>query len=113
MSTITITLPDELKTLVEQQSSQQGYESVSDYFQDMIRTIQGIKGLTVDDVKDMMPDQGLDVYLKRPGVRKALEAKLMEGLNSPGEVADEAFWENQLQTLRDKYPNIDFDADGP
>jgi Arc/MetJ-type ribon-helix-helix transcriptional regulator len=113
MSTITITLPDELKALVEQQSSQQGYESVSDYFQDMIRTIQGINGLAVDDVNDMVPDQELDAYLKRPDVRKSLEVKLLEGLDSPGEVADEAFWESQLQALRDKYPNIDFDADVP
>jgi Arc/MetJ-type ribon-helix-helix transcriptional regulator len=113
MSTITITLPEELKALVEQQSSQQGYESVSDYFQDMIRTIQGIKGLSVDDVRDMLPDQELDAHLQRPNVGKALEVKLMEGLESPSEVVDEAFWENQLQALRDKYPNIDFDADGP
>lgn len=113
MSTITITLPDEVKSWVEQQSLQQGYQSLSEYFDDLIRTLHGMSGLTLQEIKASQSDSELDEHLKRPEVQRELEKKLLEGLHSPGTIVDEAFWENRLQALRDKYPQIDFDSESP
>jgi Arc/MetJ-type ribon-helix-helix transcriptional regulator len=111
MSTITITLPDEIKVFVERQSVREGYESVSAYIDDMIRTLHGMNGLTLEDIKEMEPNADEIAALENPETLADLEAKLLEGLHSPGLVVDRSYWEARKQALRDKYPHIDFDSD--
>jgi antitoxin ParD1/3/4 len=69
MATITISLPDTLKSFVESQMETKGYGNVSEYFRSLLR----------------------DAQEKENEAR--LEALLLEGLASgKGEVADTAFW---------------------
>jgi antitoxin ParD1/3/4 len=58
MSSVSISLPDSLRAFVERRAEEQGYETVSDYFRDLV-----------------LKDQ------KRQGEAR-LERLLLEGLNS-------------------------------
>jgi len=69
MATITISLPDTLKSFVESQMETKGYGNVSEYFRSLLR----------------------DAQEKENEAR--LEALLLEGLASgKGEAPDAAFW---------------------
>jgi antitoxin ParD1/3/4 len=69
MATITISLPDTLKSFVESQIETKGYGNVSEYFRSLLR----------------------DAQEKEKDAR--LEALLLEGLASgKGDVPDAAFW---------------------
>lgn len=69
MATITISLPDTLKSFVESQIETKGYGNVSEYFRSLLR----------------------DAQEKEYEAR--LEALLLEGLASgQGQVPDAAFW---------------------
>ncbi len=69
MATITISLPDTLKSFVESQIETKGYGNVSEYFRSLLR----------------------DAQEKEKEAR--LEALLLEGLASgKGDVPDAAFW---------------------
>ena len=69
MATITISLPDTLKTFVESQLETKGYGNVSEYFRSLLR----------------------DAQEKENEAR--LEVLLLEGLASgKGDVPDAAFW---------------------
>ena len=69
MATITISLPDTLKSFVESQIETKGYGNVSEYFRGLLR----------------------DAQEKENEAR--LEALLLEGLASgKGDVPDDAFW---------------------
>ena len=69
MATITISLPDTLKSFVETQIETKGYGNVSEYFRSLLR----------------------DAQEKENEAR--LEALLLEGLASgKGDVPDAAFW---------------------
>ncbi|WP_440983419.1 type II toxin-antitoxin system ParD family antitoxin [Shinella sumterensis] len=69
MATITISLPDTLKSFVDSQMETKGYGNVSEYFRSLLR----------------------DAQEKEKEAR--LESLLLEGLASgKGEVADAAFW---------------------
>lgn len=59
MTTMNISLPDEMKAFVEAQMSQDGYASASEYFRTLVREAQKRKA------------------------RQELEAKLLEGLQGP------------------------------
>ena len=59
MTSMNISLPEPLKQFVEDQVSKGGYSTVSEYLRELIRQAQRIKE------------------------REELEAKLLEGLNSP------------------------------
>ncbi|MBB5042515.1 type II toxin-antitoxin system ParD family antitoxin [Shinella fusca] len=74
MATITISLPDTLKSFVESQIETKGYGNVSEYFRSLLR----------------------DAQEKEKDAR--LEALLLEGLASgKGDVPDAAFW-TELKT---------------
>jgi antitoxin ParD1/3/4 len=69
MSTVTISLPESLKTFVEDQVARKGYGNVSEYFRTLLREAQAREA----DAK--------------------LEALLLEGLGSGDAVpADKRFW---------------------
>lgn len=68
MSTITISLPDNLKRYVEREVASAGYGNVSEYFRSLLREAQANQ------------------------LREALDAQLLSGLSAmPGEAGD-AFW---------------------
>lgn len=69
MATITISLPETLKSFVESQMEAKGYGNVSEYFRSLLREAQEKEN------------------------EARLEALLLEGLASgKGEVPDAAFW---------------------
>ena len=69
MATITISLPDTLKTFVESQIETKGYGNVSEYFRSLLREAQEKEN------------------------EARLEALLLEGLASgEGDAPDAAFW---------------------
>jgi antitoxin ParD1/3/4 len=69
MTTMNISVPDEMKAFVETQMAQEGYASASEYLRSLIRDAQ-----------------------KRQAKRE-LEAKLLEGLQGPAIVMDRADWD--------------------
>ena len=76
MSTMNISLPEELKAFVDQQVASRGYTSSSEYVRELIRKEQD---------------------------REKLRGLLLEGLNSgPGRVADAAFFDELRQRVRDR-----------
>lgn len=113
MSTISIELPDEMKQVVELKATEGGCASLGDYVQDILRVLHGQGSPTLDEIKEMLPDEEFAARLQEPQHLQSLEAKLLDGLHSSGVVVDEAFWENGLQKLRDKYPNIDCNSGTP
>ncbi len=70
MTTMNISLPDEMKAFVEAQMAQDGYASASEYLRALIRDDQ-----------------------KRRG-RQQLEAKLLEGLQGPPTVMTREDWDS-------------------
>ena len=82
MSSVSISLPDSLRAFVERRAEEQGYETVSDYFRDLI-----------------LKDQ------QRQGEAR-LEKLLVEGLNSgePIEVTPE-YIGTKLQRLVEQHAN--------
>lgn len=69
MTTVTISLPESLKTFIEEQTATKGYGNVSEYFRTLLRDAQAKE----EDAK--------------------LEALLLEGLASGNEIAHSAaFW---------------------
>ncbi|HVP13351.1 MAG TPA: type II toxin-antitoxin system ParD family antitoxin [Phycisphaerae bacterium] len=79
MTTMNISLPDDLKAFVEKQVTTGGYGSVSEYVRELLRAA------------------------KKAEAQARLEALLLEGLNSgePVEVTPE-FWEDVRQRAREK-----------
>lgn len=59
MATMTLTLPDPMKDFLEDQAARQGFATVSDYLQSVIREVQG-----------------------EPADRDRVDALLLEGLDS-------------------------------
>jgi antitoxin ParD1/3/4 len=82
MSSVNISLPDNLRAFVERRTEEQGYRTVSDYFRDLV-----------------LNDQ------KRQGEAK-LETLLLEGLNSgdPIEVT-RVYIGSKLQRLVEQHAN--------
>jgi antitoxin ParD1/3/4 len=70
MTTMNISLPDEMKAFIEAQMGQEGYASAREYLRNLIREAQ-----------------------KREA-RKALDAKLLEGLEGPAVEMTRDDWES-------------------
>jgi antitoxin ParD1/3/4 len=70
MTTMNISLPDEMKVFVEAQMAHEGYASASEYVRALIRDAQ------------------------RRKARQELEAKLLEGLEGPEVEMDRADWDS-------------------
>lgn len=75
MTTMNISLPEEMKAFIEAQMGQEGYASASEYLRALIREAQ-----------------------KRQA-RQALDAKLLEGLQSPAREMDEADWDRLRERI--------------
>ena len=73
MTTMNISVPDEMKAFVEAQMAQEGYASASEYLRALIRDAQ-----------------------KRQA-RQQLEVKLLEGMQGPATVMDRKDWDSIKQ----------------
>ena len=82
MTTMNISVPDEMKAFVEAQMAQEGYASASEYLRALIRDAQ-----------------------KRQA-KQELEAKLLEGLQSPVSEMTDADWSTLRQHIYDKNPEL-------
>ena len=70
MTTMNISLPDEMKAFIEAQIAQEGHASASEYFRALVREVQKRKA------------------------RQELEAKLLEGLQGPATEMTRDDWES-------------------
>ncbi|GEM_PF-4523286 len=100
MATLAIQMPEEMKARVEKQSAERGYASVSEFFHDLFLAFQ-----------DYVPDEEMLAHLNKPEIKKRLEAKLLEGYNSPKVTVDKSFWEERQRQRRERFPDVDFDID--
>jgi antitoxin ParD1/3/4 len=78
MTTMNISLPDEMKAFIEAQMAQEGYASASEYLRTLIREAQ-----------------------KRLA-KQELEAKLLEGLQSPASEMTDADWTALRQRIYER-----------
>lgn len=82
MTTMNISLPDEMKAFIEAQMAQEGYASASEYLRTLIREAQ-----------------------KRLA-KQELEAKLLEGLQSPASEMTDADWAALRQRIYERSPEL-------
>ena len=79
MTTMNISLPDDMKAFIEALMSQDGYASASEYLRALIR----------DDQKRR--------------ARQALEAKLLEGLQGPTTVMNREDWDSIEREAQERF----------
>lgn len=77
MTTMNISLPDEMKAFIEAQMSREGYASASEFLRTLIREEQ------------------------RRRAKQELEMKLLEGLQGPSVVLDRKEWDSIRQDALD------------
>ena len=82
MTTMNISLPDEMKAFVEAQMALEGYASASEYLRVLIRADQ-----------------------KRLA-KQMLDAKLLESLQSPAGEMTEGDWEGLRQRILERSPEL-------
>jgi len=82
MTTMNISLPDEMKAFIETQMAAGGYASASEYLRALIREAQ-----------------------KRQA-KQDLDAKLLEGLQSPASELTNADWDGLRQRIYDRSPEL-------
>jgi antitoxin ParD1/3/4 len=82
MTTMNISLPDEMKAFIETQMSQEGYASASEYLRTLIRDAQ-----------------------KRQA-KQELEAKLLEGLQSPASEMTDDDWSALRERIYERNPEL-------
>jgi len=82
MTTMNISVPDEMKVFVEAQMAQEGYASASEYLRALIRDAQ------------------------KRRAKQELEAKLLEGLHSPASEMTDADWSALRQRIYEKSPEL-------
>ena len=82
MTTMNISLPDEMKAFIETQMSQEGYASASEYLRTLIRDAQ-----------------------KRQA-KQELEAKLLEGLQSPASEMTDGDWSGLRERIYERNPEL-------
>jgi len=82
VTSLNITLPDEMKAFIDDQISSQGFASVSEYFQNLLREAQA------------------------KNARRALEVKLLEGLKGPITEMTPEDWDSIEQEANDRHANV-------
>jgi antitoxin ParD1/3/4 len=82
MTTMNISLPDEMKAFVETQMAEEGYASASEYLRALIRDAQ------------------------KRRAKQELEAKLLEGLQSPASEMTEEDWGALRRRIQEKSPEL-------
>lgn len=79
MTTMNISLPDELKAFIEEQVAQEGYASASEFFRDLVREAQRRKAKMELEVKLVEGLQGPLTKLNNKDW-KLIEQEAMDGL---------------------------------
>lgn len=82
MTTMNISLPDEMKAFVESQMARDGYASASEYLRALIREDQ------------------------KRRARQALDAKLLEGLQSPASEMTDTDWSALRERIYERNPEL-------
>ena len=82
MTSMNISLPEQLKQFVEDQVSKGGYSTVSEYLRELIRQAQRMKE------------------------REELESKLLEGLNSPTSEMTREEWTRLREQVFSRSPEL-------
>jgi antitoxin ParD1/3/4 len=82
MATMSISLSDDMRAFVEAQVARRGYASANEYFRALVRDAQ------------------------RREAKLALEAKLMEGLESPASELTDADWAALRQRIVERSPEL-------
>jgi hypothetical protein len=81
---MTITLPDEMREVLERNAKAAGFATVADYVADLIQA---------DEIQAPEPPPGARYAVN---TREELEAKLLEGMDRSGDVvAGPDFWEQR------------------
>jgi antitoxin ParD1/3/4 len=79
MTTMNISLPDDMKAFVEDRVAQEGYASVSEYFRDLIREAQRRKAKLELEAKLAEGLQGAPTRMTRKDWQ-AIEREALDGL---------------------------------
>jgi antitoxin ParD1/3/4 len=79
MSTMNISLPDDMKAFIENQVAQEGYASASEYFRDLIREAQRRKAKLELEAKLAEGLQGAPMRMTRKDWQ-AIEREALDGL---------------------------------
>ena len=79
MTTMNISLPDEMRSFIEEEISREGYASASEYFRDLVRQAQRRKAKLELEAKLAEGLQGSPAKMKRKDWQ-ALEREAMDGL---------------------------------
>lgn len=82
MTTMNISLPEEMKAFIDAQIAREGYASASEYLRALIRDAQ------------------------RRQARQELEAKLLEGLQSPASELTPADWAGLRERILERSPEL-------
>lgn len=82
MTTMNISLPEEMKVFIDAQIAREGYASASEYLRSLIREAQ------------------------RRQARQDLEAKLLEGLQSPASAMTDADWAGLRERIFERSPEL-------
>jgi antitoxin ParD1/3/4 len=82
MTTMNISLPDEMRAFIEAEIAREGFASASEYLRTLIREAQKRKA------------------------KQELEAKLLEGLQSPASEMTDADWAALRQRIVDRSPEL-------
>ncbi|HEV3165607.1 MAG TPA: type II toxin-antitoxin system ParD family antitoxin [Isosphaeraceae bacterium] len=82
MTTVNISLPDEMKAFIEAQVAQEGYASASEYLRALIREAQ------------------------KRRAKQELEAKLLDGLQSPATEMTAADWAGLRDRIIERSPEL-------
>jgi antitoxin ParD1/3/4 len=83
MTTMSISMPESMKAFVEEQATQEGYDTVSEYLQAVIGDLQ-----------------------KRKANKAALDARLLEGVRSPTVRMTTKHWEEREQKIKKRSPEL-------
>jgi antitoxin ParD1/3/4 len=83
MTTMNISLPESMKAFVEEQATQEGYSTVSEYLRAVIGDLQ-----------------------KRKAKKAALDAQLLEGVRSPTVRMTEKHWEALEKKIKERSPEL-------
>lgn len=82
MTTMNISLPDDMKAFIEVRMAQEGYASASEYLRTLIREAQRLRA------------------------KQELEAKLLEGLQSPATEMADTDWAALRERIYDRSPEL-------
>lgn len=83
METMQIPVNDVLGDFLKKEAAKHGFASATEYVQSLLADLE-----------------------TRVRARKELDAKLLEGIRSPGVLVDQAFWAERRRKILEKHPEL-------